>query len=53
MQTQRHDPQPVTGTLTPDTGLPGQASVGCDEQDFAERHDDPEQAEELERQQDA
>lgn len=53
MQTPKPAPDLGTETPTPERDQPGQAPVTPQEPDFPERHDDPEQAEELERQQDA
>ena len=53
MQTPRPAPALSPQTPTPKRDQPGQAPVTPQEPDFPERHDDPEQAEELERQQDA
>lgn len=53
MQSPLHEPAWVTDTLTHEPEPHGQDPVSPKSRDFAEAHDDPEQAEELERQQDA
>lgn len=53
MQSPLHEPAWVTDTLTNEHEPLGQEPVSPKAHDFAEGHDDPEQAEELERQQDA
>jgi hypothetical protein len=53
MHTTSHSPTPDPSTVTPGRGLPKPAPVPGPEPDFPERQDDPDEAEELERQQDA
>jgi hypothetical protein len=54
MHTTSHSPTPDPSTVTPGRNLPKPVPVpGGPEPDFPERQDDPDEAEELERQQDA
>lgn len=53
MQTPSPYSLPDTDALSPAHEPPAPGLAPASEPDFGERHDDPEQAEELERQQDA
>jgi hypothetical protein len=53
MHTTSHSPTPDPSTVIPVREPPEPAPVPTREPDFPERDDDPEEAEELERQQDA
>ena len=53
MQAPNNEPLPDPGALTPPPEQPQHLPAPLGAPEFAERHDDPEQAEELERQQDA
>jgi hypothetical protein len=53
MHSQNHEPLTAPETLTPEHTVPQQVQAPAWNKDSVERHDDPAQAEELERQQDA